>query len=395
MRIDIIFPTLPPTLDGIGDHTARLAAALAAHEEVQVRILTAEPDARPIPGVTIERAFVTSPASGVRSLFDAVAASPPDLLLLEFNQFSYGRWGLNPFLPWTLRRIRRACPTTRVAWMAHEDFVPPTSWSYLVMRQWQRWQFKALGRLSDLIFFSIDPWVQQYASWFPNTPVFHLPVASNMPRVDAPQAAARAALGVSPSAFVAGVFGTMNPSRLLSHIRAAAQALHAACDDFLLLYVGPDGAALRRGIGAVPMIDLGILPAFQVSLSFRAMDLHLAPFIDGVSTRRGSFLVGMQHGVAGLSTFGPLTDDLLADSRGTGLFLTDLLNDEDASATSFAASAVAALGAPEQRRAVGQAGRALYDTHLSLDVSVRRLLKAAHTVVHAAAPNSSPVLIDS
>jgi hypothetical protein len=143
------------------------------------------------------------------------------------------------------------------------------------------------------------------------------------------------------------------------------------------------------------MIDLGILPAFQVSLSFRAMDLHLAPFIDGVSTRRGSFLVGMQHGVAGLSTFGPLTDDLLADSRGTGLFLTDLLNDEDASATSFAASAVAALGAPEQRRAVGQAGRALYDTHLSLDVSVRRLLKAAHTVVHAAAPNSSPVLIDS
>src|ERR1700709_1764891 len=39
MRIDLIYPTLPPAIDGIGGHTVLLAAALAdrGHE---VRILT-------------------------------------------------------------------------------------------------------------------------------------------------------------------------------------------------------------------------------------------------------------------------------------------------------------------------------------------------------------------
>ena len=36
MKIDILFPVLPPTIDGIGDHTARLAAALSGFAQVRI-----------------------------------------------------------------------------------------------------------------------------------------------------------------------------------------------------------------------------------------------------------------------------------------------------------------------------------------------------------------------
>ena len=46
MDIDFIFPVLPPSLDGIGDHTAHLARALAAQGGT-VRVLTG---LEPLPG---------------------------------------------------------------------------------------------------------------------------------------------------------------------------------------------------------------------------------------------------------------------------------------------------------------------------------------------------------
>jgi glycosyltransferase involved in cell wall biosynthesis len=385
LTVDIIFPVLPPALDGIGDHTAQFARALAPHADV--RILTAQPDAAPITGVTIESVFSTASRRDITAVADAIAASPPDVLLLQFNQFSYGRWGLNPYLPWTLQRIKRAHPQLCLAWMAHEDFVPPTSWKYMIMRQWQRWQFKRLGALSDLVFFSIEPWAQRYGPWFADTPVYHLPVGSNMPYLGVDRQEARDRLGFSDSTFVAGVFGTINPSRLMPFVRAAGTALHEHTDDLVLLYVGPNGAAFNDATAPLPIHDAGTLPAREVSLHLSAMDLHLTPFIDGVSTRRGSFLAGLQHGLPTVATRGPLTDDLLIEADGEALLLADI-DDADG----FARHAVTLLQHPDRRSALGRAGQALFDEALSMDVTVDRFLHAleAHQVVDSPSlPTSS------
>ena len=66
MRIDLLFPVLPPTLDGIGDHTARLSSALAAHADV--RVLAAQVDAERIPDVEVQRTFQLPPRRGVIEL---------------------------------------------------------------------------------------------------------------------------------------------------------------------------------------------------------------------------------------------------------------------------------------------------------------------------------------
>ena len=369
MRIDLVFPVLPPTLDGIGDHTARLAEALS--ERASVRVLTAQAEVDPIPGATVETAFSHPPRRGVLELIDAVRADPPDWLFLQFNQFSYGHWGLNPFLPAVLYQIQRRCPGTRLAVLFHEDFLPATSWKNALMTTWQRAQFWTLGRLAHHVFFSIEPWVQQYRSWFPDTPVDHLPVGSNIPQVDAEREGVRDALDIDRETFVMGVFGSLHESRLLPHIRAAADAVRRDADDALLLYVGPDGENFRRAMGERPVRDAGRLSARAVSRHVRAMDLYLAPFVDGISTRRGSFLVAPQHGVPTIGTHGPLTDPVLQDHDETAFVLTPTDNP-----TAFGRAARALHRSPERRSDMSKAARRLFERHFKWATIANRALRA-------------------
>ena len=106
-----------------------------------------------------------------------------------------------------LRTAIRENPETRLAVMFHEDFVPAINWKFAIMRQWQRWQFKKLGRAAHLVFFSIDPWVKRYSSWFPGKPVLHLPVGSNIPLIEISNREARRRLGITDGKLVLGLFG--------------------------------------------------------------------------------------------------------------------------------------------------------------------------------------------
>lgn len=375
--LGIVFPVLPPALDGIGDHTAHLARHLA--ECTTVRVFTASPDAAPIAAVdVVQDAFTLPPARGIRALHYAVLNAPPDWLLIQFNQFSYGRWGLNPFLPYTLHRIMQALPDLKVAVLFHEDFVPVNSWRNAIMSTWQRSQFWALGSMADLVLFSIDPWVDEYRSWFPDTPVRHLPVGSNMPHLDRSKDTIRKTLGISEKTTVLGYFGTVHGSRRVSLFNSAVRAARRAAADLKVLYVGTDGTALRAHLpDDVAFHDAGPLPAEEVSKHLTAMDILAAPIVDGVSTRRGAFLAGLQHGIASVSTKGTQTDALLCEADGDAF----LLADEDDPA-GFARCVQELVHSPTQRQAMGQSGQALYTCRFSWPVIAQRLLGYMHEVDH-------------
>src|SRR4051794_2376233 len=93
--ISLIAPALPPLVDGIGDYAARLAGALCRSSEICVFTTSAEP-CSPIPGVRIIPAFDPKRRKTVRNLREVVSEHRPDWVILQFNQFSYGKWGLNP-----------------------------------------------------------------------------------------------------------------------------------------------------------------------------------------------------------------------------------------------------------------------------------------------------------
>ena len=369
MRIDLVFPKLPPALDGIGDHTALLAAALQAMGH-DVRVLTAQEEVATIEGVGIEQAFSMDRRKGITTLGAAVADDPPDWLFVQFNQFSYGRWGLNPYVPITLQQIKRRYPRTRIAVMFHEDFVPVTSTKFAVMTTWQRAQFWSLGRTADVVFFSIQPWVERYRSWFRNASVHHLPVGSNIPFCGLSRHGARSQLGIGPKVTVAGVFGSAHGSRLLGFVSRASEAIQEQETHFVLLYVGPHGALVRSALDGVHVVDAGALPAESVSLHLSAMDVHLAPFVDGVSTRRGSFMAGIQHGLPTVSTVGPLTDQLLADQDQKAFLL---VNERDEQG--FVNASVELVKDAVMRRSIGQCATEFYHAQFEWSVLARRVTR--------------------
>ena len=373
LRVDLVFPRLPPTLDGIGDHTANLADALA-RQQCAVRILTAQPTWDALPGVQIEHAFSMDSRRGVRSVIAAVQDDPPDWLALQFNQFSYGHLGLNPYLPFVIRRLQQLLPHTRIAWIAHEDFVPASNWKFALMTTWQRAQFWMLGQHADLIFFTIAPWVKRYQSWFPKTPVYHLPVGSNIPRSDLSHADARRHLGIAESTFVAGLFGSINAARLLSHVQRVGAALHRRHSDFLLLYVGPDGDRLQQALGhSFPVRDAGPLPALEVARCFAAMDLHLAPYVDGVSTRRGSFIAGLQQGIPTVGTLGPLTDRTLRQMQNDAFLLAPVSDP-----VAFERHALSLYTDPVLRTRIGAAGQHFFERSFSWQLVANTFLSTLH-----------------
>ena len=370
-RIHLAFPTLPPTLDGIGDHTARLAAALATHADVTV-LTTAESASGAVlaPGVGVRPALCWRRGRvDAFGLAEVVAAERPDALFLQYNPNSWGHRGLNPALPTAVRAAKRAHPRLRIGLMVHEPWYLPTSPKRALLAAAQRPQLHALVRAADVVFASAEAYVAALRRWAGESPLVHLPIGSNVPECGVTHEAARAALGIGHDVLVAGVFGTAHHSRLLPLVRAAAERLNAARGEgaFLVLYVGPDGTAVRAALPGLPLRDLGRLPAEEVSQALTAMDLHLAPFELGVSTRRGSFVAGLQHGLPSVSTRGPHTDRLLADAEGTAFVLTP------EEAEPYAAAAAAAAD-PARRRALAEAARRLYLTDFDWPLLAERVL---------------------
>ena len=384
MHLMLVSVVLPPNPDGIGDYTARLATQLAAdgHDVTVVCCRGAQP-AEPIDNVTIAEEL--SPrgwraVGRLRGLIDELdsAGRRPDTIVLQFNPFSWGRWGFNPRLALTLQRIKRAWPGMPVAVMFHETFVPPLGAKFHAMRLWQLPGYRAVADLADARFFSIQRWAEQEAARRPDKPTSHLPVGSNLPRSALTREEARQPLGLTPDDFVAGVFGGAHPSRLVGHAAAAAAATAGACPRLKLLVVGTAGPSVKeelRSLGCdMEIIDRGYQPAEATADAVAAMDVLLSPFVDGVSTRRGSAMAALQHGVPLLTTAGISTDDAFAAEGNHSLVMTEA---EDKRA--FAAAAVQLASDPPLRQQVGSRGRELYRRCFDWPVVASRLVENTQT----------------
>lgn len=264
---------MPPQLDGIGDYTACLAAEVAKSETVTVLTGAKNPD--PIPGVRTQTAFSPHTPASVRQIVRIVEEDKPDWVLLQYNPFSYGRWGLNLHLPEMLRRLRRVSPETRIAVMVHEPFVPIISLKFAVMGAYQRWQLWRIGQTANIMFFSIEAWQLRFQNWFPGKPLVHLPVGSNIPLIPCTRAEARARLGIEDRNIVLGLFGTASAGRLLEWVGQAAKAVEQSGRSVQLLYIGPDTEKFRAAAQEIPLIAGGKASTEEVSLRFTAMDVFL------------------------------------------------------------------------------------------------------------------------
>lgn len=325
LRLALLCGGFPPQLDGIGDYTWFLSQELARSGH-SVQVLTSEPDktlheaagasfnaggspAGLSAGFSVTRCFDPARPASLRRV-GRHFRSEVDWLVVQYNPFAFGPRGFNPWLLEALDKLRRR---TRLAVMFHETYVPCWPWKFMVMHLWQWPQFWALTRMADAIFISSERWAGQVRACRPEATCVHLPVGSNLPRCPCSKAEARRRLGIGPTAKVLGAFGTGHISKLPQLVGVAAQAVQRHFPGSMLLSVGTGGQTLRANCPGINLRDEGPLNPDEAALRIRAMDVMLVPFADGLSTRRGSAIAALQHGVPICSTLTRWTDRLLVD----------------------------------------------------------------------------------
>lgn len=308
--VDIIFPRLPPAIDGIGDHTVILAWQLG-RAGCRVRILTrlrpgqAE-SLRSRHGVEAVDAWPSGDLRDTADLTRLIAGRSPDAVILQFEQFAYGSRGFNPELSRVFGVLRRRRPSVRRVLYAHENYTYPGCLSHTAMWTYQRRQFLRLVRDADQVFVTTEEW----ASRDHLRDAVVLPVFSNLPL-------ARPGSGRSGGAPQRGGpvvwFGYLDEARA-PYFTAAVRVLAVVDPTADLVYVGVDGARARTiaaetGFDRLRTVDRP--PADRVSQLLGGSRLCLAPFPDGASSRRGSLMAMLQHGCAVVTNVGPGTDGLV------------------------------------------------------------------------------------
>ena len=109
----------------------------------------------------------------------------------------------------------------------------------------------------------------------------------------------------------------------------------------------------------------------EIARRLAAADIF-SPLIDGVSTRRGTLMAALQHGLPIVGTAGPLTDSILLES-GSALSLV-AVGDRDG----FADEVRRLADEAAERQSMRRAGRRLYE-RFRLAVTAERILEEIET----------------
>lgn len=320
-KVYFISPVYPPHVCGVGDYTACLVQTLA--KEVSVKVLTTVAQNPDFSTVLVEQAFSLKHPRSILKIVDALKVNPPDWLILQYDPFSYGMpYGINPYLPWMLFLLRKSFPQLRVGIIVHETFRPVNNFKSALLQFTLTIQLWIVCYFMDAIFIVVESWVTKVNQWFPSKVIQHLPVSSNISRVTISRNQMRKRLGISSQTIVLGLFGRMHAVRSYEHIILSAKKIIEAGQDILILYIGLHPSAARTHLNIFPLIAEGPLANYEISEYFTAMDIYLAPFNEGVSTRRTSFMAGLQHGLPTVSTYGVYTETLLMAANRKAYILT-------------------------------------------------------------------------
>jgi glycosyltransferase involved in cell wall biosynthesis len=298
-----------------------------------------------------------SPLSGARGA---------DVLLLQYNPFSWGRRGFAPGVPAWMARRRSAGDRPFVATMIHEPFVAPEGMRTTVMAGWQRAQLALVKALSDRVLAPSADAARRARGWGRSIAV--VPVGSNLPDRRTARPAARDRLGVDDGDVVLVTFERSAAGRLRAQVAAAVEATREATAVHLLVL----GAGAQAPRGMHPSVSVrvaGPLRDDEVAFHLAAGDVFLANYADGLSTRRTTLVAALQHGLPVVGTTVGRTDDCLLGCDGIVAVPADDVRGYGAAVRSLAASA-------EERSRRSAAARRLFDERFDWPVVAHRVLQA-------------------
>lgn len=343
---------------GLPDHTDRLAHALSASHRVTV--LTS-------PGVETDRPFAVkaevSNWHDRKALLERVrAASGCGPVLWQYVPHMYGRGGVNFAVPGAMAQLAREGRPQVV--LAHEIRAPFSLWPHRTFYAMaHRLMWRRVRSVAQAIGISTSAWLERERGRRPDVrggarvgarPTWFLaPSPSNIPVVrvqSGHRQAWREGQGLGVESRCLGFFGSVGSGKQFEWVLAGWREARrrVSCTGLVVLGGRPEPRLTeeeRRWFR-----PLGFLPGEEVSRALQALDLLVLPFEDGVSERRSSFMVGLTHGLAVVTTVGEGTGKELA---GEDFYWGVALN---AGATGYATAVREAVTEDGRRQEMG--GRA-------------------------------------
>ena len=373
----IITCEYPPQPGGVSDYTYAVAQGLAAQGD-QVHVWCPAHDEPPVAaaGVVAHRELGRFTPRDLRRVEQALERFPgPRQLLVQWVPHGYGYRSMNLGFCWWLRN-RAVRHGDRVEIMLHEPFLPFRGVS---IRQnaaalVHRLMTVILLRAAELVWMTIPLWEQK---WRPyalerRIPFQWLPIPSNIPVIDDPagiQAVRRRY--VAGQGFLIGHFGTFGRP-ITSVLEPVLRALLAETADQTILLMGRGSHEFREQLvrnqprWSERIQAAGALPPEDLSRHLSACDLLIQPYPDGVTTRRGSIMAGLNHGKAVVTTHGELTDSFWTNTGALAL--------AESGDTQGCVRLIQQLRADaSERLRLGTAARVLYQQRLDVSHTIAAL----------------------
>jgi glycosyltransferase involved in cell wall biosynthesis len=247
----------------------------------------------------------------------------------------------------------------------------PVHWWYAFNH---RVQWRRAMQTADLLPVSTERWLIDWSRWYPPAAsrLFLKPSpATILPHPVPPghREAWRIAHGLPADTRILMWFGTVNGAKQLHWVTTAwAEARRRGLPVALVIVGGTPEVQIPAGAESWYRA-LGFLEAREVSLAMAAADVLALPFIDGLSERRSSLMVGLAHGVAVVGTHG--------HSSGPAMRTADFVVVTDADAVDgpaiFARAVADLLSDDARRKALARAGAEAYERRFSWPVVARMM----------------------
>lgn len=368
----------PPQPGGVADHTRLLAHALARSGDtvhVWAPALTIQMSAGPEEalerGVTVHRLSDHFGLRGLRQLdrrLREFGSEREDArVLVQYVPHMYGWRAMNiPFAAWLGYRA----PRYRV--LFHEVAFPVRRgqpFKHNVLGQATRRMAALAARRADVIYISTPLWREVLRDCGVERETVWLPVPSNLPtEVDA--IAVRRVRETIGDGTLIGHFGTFHEKIAEFLLDVLPRLLRSTDRRLLLMGYGSDrfaGSLLARCAElAGRVVSRDGLAERHVAEHLAACDIVLQPYLDGVSSRRGSAMAALALGRPIVTNFGAATESIWSDER-----LVELVPYDQREV--FAERVEQLLAAPAEARKLGERGRRGYAAHFSCEKTVETL----------------------
>lgn len=374
MRVLMVTSEFPPLASGIGDYTRRLSRELGClgHEVCVLTGKTAgedEPE-KGVEGIRVERRVADWGFRGFGSLCRIPRQWPADVINLQYVPHAYGWLGVNVALPLAAlywKFLLRRPPIggrARLVLTCHELYLPwssnPFLWPVSMAHRLQL-ILLAAGAHQLIVVTEEQRRRLRILARILGRPVQVIPVGCNIN----PESQGRD-LGAKerPEACHLGILALAYDSALFDRARQVAARLREKGLPARLICLG---GKTRGGTSSEDWIETtGYLPEEELSRQLGRLDLFLALRSEGPTTRHGSVIAALAHGLPVLAVQGRRPGQELFWKDSGVVMAPDSLE-------AMAREAETLLKNPERLRRLSKQARAFHRRHFRWESIARQV----------------------